>query len=90
MQLQHPTLGEFIRAIEDSFSQPDLQSLLLGRFGLAYAKYTNSFCLGKLKLLKSLSITSNGKLSRDWWRRHEMLAPMWHSSARLPPHWVLS
>ena len=42
MRLQHPTLGMFIRALEDSFSQPEMQSLLLQRFGVAYQKFTNS------------------------------------------------
>jgi S1-C subfamily serine protease len=41
MRLVHPMLGLFLRALEDSFSQADLQSLLLQRFGYRYSKLTN-------------------------------------------------
>jgi hypothetical protein len=41
MQLQNPLLAIFLRAMEASFDDTDLQVILLQRFGLRYSKLTN-------------------------------------------------
>lgn len=52
MRLQHPMLGVFKRAVEESFSQTDMQSLLLQRFGLPYNTFTNSFLPWKTQVIE--------------------------------------
>jgi hypothetical protein len=42
MRLEHPMLGMFLKALDDSFTQPDMESLLLHRFGFPYQRLTNA------------------------------------------------